>query len=109
MPEGAFKVIPLEKQVQMLKELSAHKGWNPGWDLKKLQQRVQKTLNNWTDFYRTAMGNCEHSPSPKPLFASSNCIDCMKVRESGASFEEVTKKKQQISLIASSCKLNIIE
>ncbi|XP_075906886.1 uncharacterized protein C3orf20-like isoform X2 [Nelusetta ayraudi] len=56
VPEGTFKVIPLEKQVQMLKELSAHKGWNPGWDLKRLQQRVQKTLNNWTDFYRAAMG-----------------------------------------------------
>lgn len=54
---GTFKVVPLEKQVQMLKELSAHKGWNPGRDLKRLQQRVQKILNNWTDLYRSAMGN----------------------------------------------------
>lgn len=66
MREGSFKVVPLEKQVHMLKELSAHKGWNPGRDLKRLQQRVQKILSNWTDFYRAAMGNCPHSPPAKP-------------------------------------------
>lgn len=75
---GAFKVVPHEKQVQMLQELSALKGWNPGRDLQRLQQRVQQILSNWIDFYRSAMGNCERSPSPKPP-SSSNCIRVVKV------------------------------
>lgn len=53
---GPYKVVPLEKQVQILKELSAHKGWNPGRDLRRLEQRVEKIMKNWTDFYRSAMG-----------------------------------------------------
>lgn len=74
--QGPWKVLSLEKQVEILKELSAckAKGENLGRDLRRLQHRVQIILNNWMDFYRVAVGNYAHEtqPVPKMSFASSN-------------------------------------
>lgn len=48
----------MANEVEVLEELSAQwrRGGQVGRELKRLQQRVRNTLDDWLDYYRVAIG-----------------------------------------------------
>lgn len=52
------EVLQMANEVEVLEELSAQwrRGGQVGRELKRLQQRVRNTLDDWLDYYRVAIG-----------------------------------------------------